>query len=55
MLSDDVEKNGATGEFLHAHPDVRLVIGRSDDGEVLVACLVKSGPLGDALVASQSP
>lgn len=56
VLIDDVEKNGATGEFLHAHPDVRSVIGRSDDGEVLVACLVKSGRLGDdALVASQSP
>jgi predicted O-methyltransferase YrrM len=42
VLIDDVEKNAATGEFVRAHPDAQPVIGRSDDGDVLVACLVKS-------------
>ena len=43
VLIDDVEKNAATGEFIRAHPDARPVIGRSDDGDVLIACIIKSG------------
>jgi hypothetical protein len=40
-LIDDVEKNVATGEFLQAYPDTPSVISASDDGKVLVGCVVK--------------
>lgn len=43
VLIDDVEKNVATGEFVRAHPDASAVTGRSDDGRVLIAAIVKSG------------
>jgi hypothetical protein len=41
VLIDDVEKNVATGRFLRAHPETASVIAPSDDGEVLLACIVK--------------
>jgi predicted O-methyltransferase YrrM len=41
MLIDDIEKNVATGQFLQAHPQTPAVISTSDDGEVLVGCLLK--------------
>jgi hypothetical protein len=41
VLIDDVEKNAATGQFLRAHPGTRSMICASDDGEVLIGCLVK--------------
>ena len=42
MLIDDVEKNVATGQFRQARPETPAVIFTSDDGEVLIGCLVKS-------------
>jgi hypothetical protein len=42
-LIDDVEKNVATGEFLQAHPETPSVIFPSDDGQVLMGCVVKPG------------
>jgi hypothetical protein len=42
MLIDDVEKNVATGRFRQARSDTPAVIFTSDDGEVLIGCLVKS-------------
>jgi methyltransferase family protein len=41
-LIDDVEKNTATGEFLQTHPNTSAVISRSDDGKVLIGCLIVS-------------
>ena len=41
MLIDDVEKNVATGQFRQAHPETLAVICTSEDGEVLIGCLVK--------------
>lgn len=41
VVIDDVEKNGATAEFLERHPDAAAVISTSEDRSVLVACLVK--------------
>jgi hypothetical protein len=41
VLIDDVEKNGATADFLERHPDAEAVISTSQDRRVLVACLVK--------------
>jgi hypothetical protein len=41
MLIDDVDKNVATGRFLQAHPLTPAVISTSDDGQVLIGCLLK--------------
>jgi predicted O-methyltransferase YrrM len=41
ILIDDVEKNAATGQFLTAHPQTPSVISTSQDGRVLLCCLVK--------------
>ena len=41
MLIDDVEKNVATSRFLEAHPNTPAAIFASDDGKVLIACLIK--------------
>jgi hypothetical protein len=41
-LIDDVEKNEATGEFLRKHPRTPSLISASDDGKVLIGCLVKT-------------
>jgi hypothetical protein len=46
VLIDDVEKNVATGRFLKAHPETASVIAPSDDGKVLLACIVKPGQPG---------
>jgi hypothetical protein len=40
-LIDDVEKNAATGRFLQALASTPAVISPSDDGKVLIGCLVK--------------
>ena len=40
-LIDDVEKNSATADFLLRHPEVEAVISHSEDGQVLIGCLVK--------------
>jgi hypothetical protein len=40
-LIDDVEKNVTTGRFLQAHPTTPATISWSDDGKVLIACLIK--------------
>jgi hypothetical protein len=40
-LIDDVEKNVATGRFLQAQPTTPAVISWSDDGKVLIGCLIK--------------
>jgi Methyltransferase domain len=42
-LIDDVEKNSAITEFLIAHPGTSSMVCASDDGEVLIGCLVKPG------------
>ena len=42
MLIDDVEKNVATGQFRQARSETPAVTFTSDDGEVLIGCLVKS-------------
>jgi hypothetical protein len=42
-LIDDVERNVATGEFLQSHPEASFVISPSDDGKVLIGCVVKPG------------
>jgi hypothetical protein len=44
VLIDDVEKNGAMGRFLKAHPETPSMICASDDGEALIGCLVKPAP-----------
>jgi Methyltransferase domain len=40
-LIDDVEKNVATAQFLRLHPTTPAVVSPSDDGMVLIACLIK--------------
>jgi predicted O-methyltransferase YrrM len=40
-LIDDIEKNSATADFLMRHPEAEAVISHSEDGKVLIACLVK--------------
>jgi hypothetical protein len=41
MLIDDVEENPVTGQFLQTHPQTPAVIAPSDDGQVLIAWLLK--------------
>ena len=41
-LIDDVEKNVAAAQFLHAHPETSSMICTSGDGEVLIGCLIKA-------------
>jgi predicted O-methyltransferase YrrM len=41
-LIDDVEKNEATAQFLRKHPRTPSVISASDDGKVLICCLLKT-------------
>lgn len=48
VLIDDVEKNAAMAQFLQAHPDAASMICASDDGEVLIGCLVKRGGVASA-------
>jgi len=48
-LVDDVEKNGATGQFLQGHPEARAVISTAADGGVLIGCLAG----GDGAVARE--
>jgi hypothetical protein len=43
MLIDDVDKNRAIGHFLNAHPSALSMIFPSDDGEAMIACLIKPG------------
>lgn len=41
MLIDDVERNAATGRFMQTRPNVPAAICSAEDGEVLIAALVK--------------
>jgi predicted O-methyltransferase YrrM len=41
ILIDDVEKNAAMGQFLRSHPEAGSMICASDDGVVLIGCLIK--------------
>jgi Methyltransferase domain len=41
-LIDDVEKNTAMVGFLKAHPGTSSMVCASDDGQVLIGCLIKS-------------
>jgi hypothetical protein len=45
-LIDDVEKNTATAQFLQAHPKASSMMCTSDDGDVVIACIIK--PTNDA-------
>lgn len=44
VLIDDVEKNTAMSQFLRARPGIPSMICRSEDGEVLIGCLIKPRP-----------
>jgi hypothetical protein len=46
VLIDDVEKNVATGEFPDARPGTPALVSPSDDGEVLIACVIKPATAG---------
>ena len=41
VVIDDVERNGAMGQFLQTHPQTPSMICASADGEALIGCLVK--------------
>jgi hypothetical protein len=41
ILIDDVEKNAALAQFAREHPGVPWMTGTSEDGQVLIGCLVK--------------
>jgi Methyltransferase domain len=45
-LIDDVEKNAVTGQFVQAHPATPAAIFSSDDGKVLIGCLIKPSHQG---------
>jgi hypothetical protein len=41
VLIDDVEKNAAMAQFTNEHPDAPSMTCTSEDGEVLIGCIVK--------------
>jgi predicted O-methyltransferase YrrM len=54
-LIDDVEKNSATADFLLRHPEVEAVICPSEDGQVLIGCLLKRAARASNLTTRTTP